>query len=274
MRRHSGLRCGDRRIPRGDPAQARQRRSPLQPRQRASLHKGSRRRRWPIPRRDPNKPDHAEAHCNLGHGCYRQRASSAEALADSSAAATNWARSSRAGPIPRPSGCGMPNDGCAGKPTCRRCSEGDKPTGRRPRASNSPTSATTTVVHAAAARLSSDAFRPTRNWPRTSSRQPLQRRLSAAPGGCRQGQDKPPLDQKAKTRCRSQALDWLKADLAYWSKQAETGTPQAKALVTQTLQHWKADTDLAGIRDEEALKNSPKMSGTHAVPCGPKWTRS
>ena len=39
-----------------------------------------------------------------------------------------------------------------------------------------------------------------------------------------------------------------------WSQHAETGTPEAKALVTRALQHWKVDTDLAGIRDEEALK--------------------
>jgi hypothetical protein len=49
----------------------------------------------------------------------------------------------------------------------------------------------------------------------------------------------------------------LKAELAHWTKQAETGKPEAKALVWQELQHWKADTDLAGIRDETALKSLP-----------------
>ncbi|MFI5457815.1 MAG: tetratricopeptide repeat protein [Isosphaerales bacterium] len=77
---------------------------------------------------------------------------------------------------------------------------------------------------------------------------------AAALAAAGKGIDKPPLDEKAKTRWRNQALAWLKADLAYWTKQAETGTPAAKALVNQTLQHWKADTDLAGIRDEDALK--------------------
>ncbi len=33
-----------------------------------------------------------------------------------------------------------------------------------------------------------------------------------------------------------------------------TGSPEAKALVTKTLSHWKADTDLAAIRDDEGLK--------------------
>ena len=38
-----------------------------------------------------------------------------------------------------------------------------------------------------------------------------------------------------------------------WARQAETGKPEAKALVTQQFQHWRADTDLAGIRDEAAI---------------------
>jgi len=77
---------------------------------------------------------------------------------------------------------------------------------------------------------------------------------AAALAAAGKGIEEPPLDAQAKTRWRGQALAWLKADLAYWTKQAETGTPAAKALVNQTLQHWKVDTDLAGIREEEALR--------------------
>jgi tetratricopeptide (TPR) repeat protein len=80
---------------------------------------------------------------------------------------------------------------------------------------------------------------------------------AAALAGAGQGDDKPPLDEKEKTRWRKQALTWLKADLAFWARQAETGKPEAKALVSQQLQHWKADTDLAGIRDETAIKALP-----------------
>jgi hypothetical protein len=77
---------------------------------------------------------------------------------------------------------------------------------------------------------------------------------AAALAGAGQGDDKPPLDEKEKTRWRKQALDWLRADLAFWARQAETGKPEAKALVSQKLQLWKADTDLAGIRDETGIK--------------------
>jgi tetratricopeptide (TPR) repeat protein len=72
------------------------------------------------------------------------------------------------------------------------------------------------------------------------------------------GIDNPPLDEQAKMRWRKQALDWLKSDLAYWSKQARSGTPEAQAETNKTLQHWKADSDLAGIRDEETLKKLPE----------------
>jgi hypothetical protein len=47
-------------------------------------------------------------------------------------------------------------------------------------------------------------------------------------------------------------MDWLRADLVFWTKQAQSG--QAQALVSQTLQHWRVDSDLVGIRDETAVK--------------------
>jgi hypothetical protein len=72
------------------------------------------------------------------------------------------------------------------------------------------------------------------------------------------GIDKPPLDQEAKASWRRQALAWLKADLAYWSKQAETGLPETKARVRQTLEHWKADRDLASLREPDALAKLPQ----------------
>ena len=76
---------------------------------------------------------------------------------------------------------------------------------------------------------------------------------SAAVAASGKGIDKPPLGEQAKTRWRHQALEWLKADLAHWAKQAETGSIEAKALVTKILQHWKADTGPASIRDEMEL---------------------
>src|SRR5262249_55221268 len=80
---------------------------------------------------------------------------------------------------------------------------------------------------------------------------------AAALAGAGRGGDKPPLDEPTRARWRKQALDWLRADLDYWARQAETGKPEAGDLVSQELQHWKADIDLAGIRDETAIKALP-----------------
>ncbi len=77
---------------------------------------------------------------------------------------------------------------------------------------------------------------------------------SAALASAGKGIDKPPLDEPAKARWRIQALDWLKADLAHWTKEADSGATDAKALVRKTLQHWKADRDLASVRYEADLK--------------------
>jgi hypothetical protein len=63
-----------------------------------------------------------------------------------------------------------------------------------------------------------------------------------------QGDEKSPMNEPEKARWRKQALEWLRADLAHWTNQVQTGKPEAKALVSQKLQHWKEDLDLAGIR--------------------------
>ncbi len=96
---------------------------------------------------------------------------------------------------------------------------------------------------------------------------------SAALAAAGKGIDKPPLDEQAKARWRHQALDWLKADLAHWTKQLETGTPEAKALTTKTLKHWKTDRDLAGIRDEKELAKLPSPNGRSGRHSGPRSQR-
>jgi WD40 repeat protein/tetratricopeptide (TPR) repeat protein len=67
------------------------------------------------------------------------------------------------------------------------------------------------------------------------------------------GEDAAELDDQARTRLRQQALDWLRADLADLVKLLDSGPPQARRFVVQTLIHWQNDTDLAGLRDAEAL---------------------
>jgi tetratricopeptide (TPR) repeat protein len=79
---------------------------------------------------------------------------------------------------------------------------------------------------------------------------------AAALAGAGRGEDKPPPDEKA--RWRKQAVAWLRADLAFWTKQVEPGPSQAKALVLETLRYWKQDADLAGIREAEFISALPE----------------
>jgi serine/threonine-protein kinase len=90
---------------------------------------------------------------------------------------------------------------------------------------------------------------------------PQQRRYNAACvailAGTGQGNDAAQLDDRERARLRQQALAWLRADLTYWSKQAESTAPADRALARKTLQHWRDDADLAGLRDDAALKKLP-----------------
>jgi serine/threonine-protein kinase len=114
-------------------------------------------------------------------------------------------------------------------------------------------------LHAAAAHFYADAFTADpkladepRAWHRYNAA------CCAALAAAGQGEDAARLDDKERARLRQQALGWLRADLALWGKQAESGTPQTRALVQQTLQHWQEDPDLAGLRDAAALAKLPE----------------
>jgi len=102
----------------------------------------------------------------------------------------------------------------------------------------------------ASARLWAEAFQA---QPKLAGDMQSQNRYNAACAaalaGCGQGKDDPPLDDAIKTRWRKQAIDWLKADLAAWSKLMNSAPPQARQSISRTLDHWKADTDLTGLRD-------------------------
>ena len=80
---------------------------------------------------------------------------------------------------------------------------------------------------------------------------------SAALAGCGKGKDAPAPDEAARAALRKQALDWLKAELTAWTRLLESEPPQARPFIAQTLEHWKEDTDLAGIRNEEAVAKLP-----------------
>jgi serine/threonine-protein kinase len=113
--------------------------------------------------------------------------------------------------------------------------------------------------HGASARLWTEAFQARSNLAEDMTAQNrYNAACAAALAGSGQGKDEPPLDEAAKARWRKQAVEWLKADLAYWTRQVESGPAQDRAAVAQTLQHWKVDPDLAGIRDEAGLSKIPE----------------
>jgi serine/threonine protein kinase len=119
------------------------------------------------------------------------------------------------------------------------------------------------ALHAAAAKLWADAIDAD---PKLAEDRQAQTRYNAARAaalaGCGLGKDDPAPDDAAKAKLRRQALDWLKAELAAWGKLLESGPPQARPAIVQTLDHWKQDGDLAGIRDAEALARLPEAERT------------
>jgi len=202
------------------------------------------------------KPDYAGAHCNLG-GALRGQGRFVEALAEFKRGhelgsknpnwhfpSAEWVRDTeRMVELDRKlpailAGEARPSDALETRGFAQLCYE--------------------KKFHGASARFWAEAFQ---GQPKLAEDMEAQNRYNAAcaaaSAGSGQGKDDPPLDDAAKTRWRNQAIDWLKADLAAWSKVLESGPPQARPAVLQTLQHWKADTDLAGLRDEAPLAKLP-----------------
>jgi serine/threonine-protein kinase len=79
----------------------------------------------------------------------------------------------------------------------------------------------------------------------------------AALAAAGQGKDAVMPDDKERTRLRQQALDWLRADLAGYTKLWESDPAVARSFVRDHLKHWQEDTDLVGIRGEAALAKLP-----------------
>ena len=77
---------------------------------------------------------------------------------------------------------------------------------------------------------------------------------AAAEAGGGSGADAPTIADDERTRWRGQARDWLRADLAAWSRIAARGTATDSALVVQTLTAWQCDPALAGLRDRTVLE--------------------
>ena len=129
----------------------------------------------------------------------------------------------------------------------------------RPSESSLPIVPMRRSLHAASARLFAEALA---NDPKLADDRQAQHRYNAACAAALaasgQGKDDPPPDDAAKAKLRQQAREWLQAELAAWAKVLDTGPADMKAKIAPTLQHWKADTDLAGIRDEKELAKLPE----------------
>jgi serine/threonine-protein kinase len=81
--------------------------------------------------------------------------------------------------------------------------------------------------------------------------------LAAICAGCGQGNDAAGLSVAARAQLRQQALDWLHADLTFWSKQRETETSEARQTTSARMQEWLSEPNLAGVRDPPGLAELP-----------------
>ncbi len=80
----------------------------------------------------------------------------------------------------------------------------------------------------------------------------------AALAAAGQGEDAAKLVDNERARLRKQSLDWVRADLALWTKQLDSNQPADRATVQWTMNHWRDDPDLAGLRDEAPLAKLPE----------------
>jgi hypothetical protein len=61
----------------------------------------------------------------------------------------------------------------------------------------------------------------------------------------------------ARRTLRAQALAWLRAELDLRSGQLDLDQPEARRQITGSIESWKADPDLAGVRDPRTLEALP-----------------
>jgi hypothetical protein len=115
------------------------------------------------------------------------------------------------------------------------------------------------TLHATAARLWAEAIEAD---PKLGDDRNTQHRYNAACAaalaGSGQGKDEPPPDEAVRAKQRDQARAWLRAELAAWAKVLDAGPGPTMAMIVPVLQHWKADPDLSGIRDEKELARLPE----------------
>jgi serine/threonine protein kinase/Flp pilus assembly protein TadD len=80
---------------------------------------------------------------------------------------------------------------------------------------------------------------------------------AAVLAACGQGEDAARVDELERAHWRKQALNWLGADLANYSKHLHLAKREVLGLVQQRLQHWQKDEDLTSVRDPKAIAKLP-----------------
>jgi superkiller protein 3 len=125
-------------------------------------------------------------------------------------------------------------------------------------------------LHAAAARFFADALA---EHPKIADDLQGQVRYRAAcAAACAAaglGRDAGTLPERDRARLRRQALDWLKTDLAAWTRVVEQGSDRTRLVVRRLLAHWQNDADLAAVRDPDRLAN---LSAAEREPWTRLWT--
>jgi tetratricopeptide (TPR) repeat protein len=80
---------------------------------------------------------------------------------------------------------------------------------------------------------------------------------AAALAGGGQGKDATGLGAMQRLYWRRQALTWLRAELDAWGKRLKKEPDKMRPVLIMQMQHWRQDTDLAGVRDKGRLARLP-----------------
>jgi serine/threonine-protein kinase len=80
---------------------------------------------------------------------------------------------------------------------------------------------------------------------------------AAAKAAAGRGKEAAALDDNERARHRRQALEWLRADLAGWTKQTQSAKAVEREEALNILGQWEGDSDFAEVRDPDKLKKLP-----------------
>jgi hypothetical protein len=79
----------------------------------------------------------------------------------------------------------------------------------------------------------------------------------AALAGCGRGGDVAGLSEPERARWRTQARQWLRADLAAWGETLDANPAAARDDAKRRLERWRTDPDPDGLRAPAELDNLP-----------------